>query len=190
MKTSVFEAANPLTFKGAFTGSWKGTRLGLYLIGALFFFFYILYPAFPTMDGRTLAGWTWYGCNSINGFLHGRFIPIVFCVLIYLAAKKVKDYEISSNVWGLVGVVFGILLYLAAVRTLQPRLASIGAPFAFAGMAYYLFGHKIAQNFIFPAFFLWFAIPIPGLETLMTAKLQFFITEFCYKAGSLLGWIW
>lgn len=187
MNSTPFKASQPQIFKELFGGPKKSIQIGLYLIAALFLYFYLFYPAFPTTQGKTLAGWTWLACNDGNGFLHGRVIPLVFCVLVYLAVKKVKDYEVSSEKWGLLLLLVGILFYLMAVRTIQPRLASIGAPFVITGLAYYLFGKRIAAHFVFPAFFLWFAVPIPGLNTLLTAQLQGLITEVCYHGGMLIG---
>ena len=40
---------------------------------------------------------------------------------------------------------------------------------------------------IFPSFFLWFAMPVPGLEMLLTGNLQVFITKACYQTGLFFG---
>ncbi|MGC6427510.1 MAG: exosortase/archaeosortase family protein [Akkermansiaceae bacterium] len=177
----------PQTFGSLWENPSKTTRILLYSILGVFLFFYLVYQAFPTVYGKSLAGWTWHACNPINNFLHGRFIPVAFVIMIYLAYQQVKDEPLSSQKWGLILLVFGLLFYLFAVRTIQPRLASIGAPFALVGASYYLFGHRVARHFVFPAFFLWFAIPVPGLETLLTEKLQLFITEACYQSGMFIG---
>lgn len=176
-----------LTLASVFSKPFRAAHLWAVLTLAVFLFFYFVYPAFPTMRGKTLATWTWFGCNSINGFLHGRFIPVAFVIMLVLAYRKVKNEPIKSLKIGLVALVFGGLMYLAAVRTLQPRLATIGAPFVVTGLTYFLFGHRIGKHVIFPAFFLWFAIPVPGLETITTAGLQALITESCYHAGNLIG---
>lgn len=131
--------------------------------------------------------WTWIACNPINGFLHGRFIPVAFCAMIWIAWKNTKGEKISPSSWGLVALVFGLLLYLASIRTIQPRLALIGVPFVIIGITHYCFGWKITKSVIFPAFFFWFAIPVPGLETLLTGRLQILITKLCYHAGMLIG---
>lgn len=160
--------------------------MGLGAIVTLFLM-YVVYPAYPTAPGRNLAMWTWIACNPINGFLHGRFIPVAFCAMIWIAWKNTKGEKISPSSWGLVALVFGLLLYLASVRTIQPRLALIGVPFVIIGITHYCFGWKITKSVIFPAFFFWFTIPVPGLETLLTGRLQILITKLCYHAGVLMG---
>lgn len=151
------------------------------------FFMYVVYPAYPTAPGRNLAKWTWMACNTQNGFFHGRFIPIAFCVMIWIAWKNTKNEEISPSWWGMVALLFGLLLYVASIRTIQPRLALIGVPFVIVGITHYCFGWKITKAVLFPAFFFWFTIPVPGLETLLTGRLQILITKLCYHVGMFLG---
>ena len=148
---------------------------------------YFVYPSYPTVVGKSLAGWTWYGCNSVNGFLHGRFIPVAFIVMCWMAYQRTKDEPIRSSYWGLPVLLFGLLLFLVSLRTIQPRMATIGVPFVVIGYVHFLFGAKVTRHLIFPAFFWWFAMPVPGLETLLTGRLQVLITKFCYHGGLLLG---
>lgn len=148
---------------------------------------YFLYPAFPTTEGKTLAGWTWYACNDKNNFLHGRFVPIAFGVMIWMAWQKTKAEILQPSYWGLAVLLLGLLFYVVAVRTLQPRMALIGLPFVVIGFTYFLCGFGIARHVIFPAFFLWFSIPVPGLEAVLTGNLQTLITRSCYHVGLFLG---
>ncbi|YCM42389.1 exosortase/archaeosortase family protein [Verrucomicrobiaceae bacterium 227] len=148
---------------------------------------YTVYPAYPTTPGETLAGWTWRACNPENGFLHGRFVPLAFFVMIWLAWQKCKLEQIKPSWAGLITLGSGLLLFLLSIRTIQPRLALIGVPFVIIGLAHFCFGFKIMKAVIFPAFFFWFTIPVPGLEAALTGNLQTFITKACYHVGILLG---
>jgi len=148
---------------------------------------YLVYPAFPTAYGKSLAGWTWFACNNINGFLHGRFVPAAFLVMIWMAYQKTKGEWVKPNYLGLIPLALGLLFFLVSMRTIQPRVALIGAPFVVIGLAHYLFGAKVTRHVIFPAFFLWFTIPVPGLETLLTGRLQILITKSCYEVGQFFG---
>ncbi|MDC0314947.1 exosortase/archaeosortase family protein [bacterium] len=148
---------------------------------------YLAYPAYPTAVGKSLAGWAWFACNSENGFLHGRFIPFAFFIMCGLGWKRAKDEVIRPNNWGLVVLVFGLLLFLISVRTIQPRIGIIGIPFTILGSLYFLFGYRVTRHFVFPAFFCWFAMPVPGLETALTGRLQVMVTEFCFHMGQFVG---
>jgi exosortase len=154
---------------------------------AILLLMYTVYPAYPTTSGRTLAGWAWSACNSQNGFLHGRFIPFAFCAMLWIAWQRTKDQEISPSYWGVAALGLGLLFYLLSIRTIQPRLALIGIPFVIIGLAHFSFGFQIAKAIIFPAFFFWFAIPVPGLEAALTGNLQTLITRSCYHLGMFVG---
>lgn len=154
---------------------------------ALLVLIYFVYPAFPTTVGKSLAGWTWYGCNPINGFMHGRFVPLAFGFMLWLAYQRTKDEQAKPSYLGLALVILGMLCFLISIRTIQPRVALMGAPFLVIGFSQYLFGFAVTRHVIFPAFFLWFSIPVPGLETLLTAKLQELITKACYHFGTFVG---
>lgn len=157
------------------------------IAAAILLLMYTVYPAFPTSSGRTLAGWAWTACNSQNGFLHGRFIPFAFCVMLWIAWQRTKDQKINPSYWGLAALGLGLLLYLLAMRTIQPRLALIGVPFSIIGLAHFAFGFQITKAIIFPAFFFWFTIPVPGLEAALTGNLQTLITRSCYHLGTFVG---
>ena len=169
---------------GKIERSTKAWGIGLIV---LFFGLYFAAPVMPTTYSSTLTGWVWRACNSASGFLHGRFVPIAFFAMVWIAIKQAKDEEIRPDWKGLLLIAFGLLFFLMAVRTIQARLILIGLPFTIIGAVYYLAGFKVARYFIFPAFFWWFAIPVPGLKDALTGGLQIFITKSCYEAGVFFG---
>ncbi len=160
--------------------------LGFGALAILTLIFFV-YPAYPTVVGKSLAGWTWHACNPANNFLHGRFVPVAFGVMLWMAYQRTKDVVAKPSYLGLVILLFGMFFFLISIRTIQPRLALIGAPFIVIGFTQYLFGFSIARHVIFPAFFLWFSIPVPGLEAILTGNLQTLITKSCYHAGVFFG---
>ncbi|MDB4781631.1 exosortase/archaeosortase family protein [Akkermansiaceae bacterium] len=157
------------------------------LSALLLFYFYAFHNSYPTTNGRSLAGWVWRACNSENGFLHGRFIPLAFAVMCWLGWKRAKGEEVKPSNWGLAILAVGLILYVGSVRTIQPRIAIIGLPFTILGTLYFLFGFQVTKHFIFPAFFWWFAMPVPGLEAALTGRLQVLVTESCFHTGQFVG---
>lgn len=146
---------------------------------------FLFYPAYT--NGETLSGWTWLACNSTNGFLHGRFVPAAIVVMLWLAWKENRSERLMPSRWGLLILGLGLLFYVASIRTVQPRLALMGVPFAMIGFVYFCFGKKLVKLVLFPAFFFWFTIPVPGLEAILTGNLQTLITQACYRVGLLVG---
>jgi exosortase len=104
-----------------------------------------------------------------------------------MAYQKTKKMDAKPSYTGLPFLLLGLLFFLISMRTIQPRLALIGAPFVVIGYAYYVFGFQIAKHIIFPSFFLWFSVPVPGLEAILTGNLQVLITKACYHTGIFLG---
>lgn len=155
--------------------------------GVILLYMFTFYSAYPTVGSGHLAGWTWNASNAKNEAFHGRFIPLAFVVMAVVAWKKAKAVELRPSYWGLLILGLGLLFYVASVRTIQPRLALIGAPFVVIGFAHFVGGSKFAQHIIFPAFFLWFAVPIPGLAAALTGNLQTLIAKSCYAVGTFVG---
>ena len=127
---------------------------------------YFIYPAYPSFVHKTLATWTWGACNPISNFLHGRFVPVAFGVMIWMAYQKTKKMDAKSSYTGLLFLLLGLFFFLISMRTIQPRLALIGAPFVVIGYAYYLFGFQIAKHIIFPSF------PIHFLSKFVTTQIS------------------
>ena len=149
---------------------------------------FFVYHAYPTIDGKSLAGWTWHACNSENGFLHGRIVFFAFPIMCWIMWARNKEKAIDPSYWGMIYLVLGMLFFWASMRIIQPRLALLGFPLLVIGFTHYLFGGKIAKQMLFPAFFLWLVIPVPGLNTALTGRAVVWTIEFCYQTGRFLGW--
>lgn len=158
----------------------------MWLILAILIFFYGFLPIYGTVDSKSLAEWMWAACNAKNDFVHGRAVPFIFIVMCFLSWKVARKEDFNPSSLGMLGVAFGVGLYILSVRTLQPRLAIIGLPFIILGGIMHLFGPKVAKHFIFPAFIWFFAFPIPGFQQ-ATSLLQIAVTKACYFCGTAVG---
>jgi exosortase len=158
---------------------------GVAALGLVMLYFFGLHNAYPTSLG-SVANWCAHAWNSKNDMLHGWAIPVAFIVMARLGWKRARSEEVRPAWWGLVPLLFGVGLYLLSVRTIQPRLALIGLPFVILGALLFLFGTKVTRHFVFPAFFWYFAIPVPGIQQ-ATAVLQVFVTKGCYEVGTACG---
>ncbi|BDS06744.1 hypothetical protein NT6N_17840 [Oceaniferula spumae] len=156
------------------------------LLACVLYVFFAIVPLFKTAVGSDLVGWTWRAWNTKNDFIHGWAIPFLFVAFVVMAWDTMRKEPVKPMLLGLVPVLFGIVLYVASARTLQPRIALIGVPFLIVGGVSYLFGWRVARHMLFPAFFWYFAIPVPGIQQ-ATSFLQVAVTESCYRAGLLVG---
>jgi exosortase len=165
----------------------RSTLVLLFASAASLLYIFLFYPAYPTTIGKSLAGWTWAACNSKNGFLHGRLVPLITTAMLILAWHRNRAQPISPSYWGLIPLIIGLLFFCAGVRAIQPRYALFVTPFVIIGLSHYLFGKTITKATLFPAFFLWFTIPIPGLEAALASKLLVPLFDIVYHTGRFLG---
>jgi exosortase len=164
-----------------FTSHWPVILLTVVVV-----IFFAIVEIFPYSAGKDLMGWTWRAWNTKNDFIHGWAIPFLFVAFVCMAWDTMKKEPVKPMLSGLILVVFGLLLYIASARTLQPRIALIGLPFLIVGGVSYVYGWRVARHMLFPAFFWYFAIPVPGIQQ-ATNFLQVAVTNSCYHVGQAVG---
>ncbi|MBK1832295.1 exosortase/archaeosortase family protein [Verrucomicrobiaceae bacterium R5-34] len=148
--------------------------------------FYALVPAFPTYGKPSVAGWLTGAWNAETEFEHGWAVPVLFVIFMGMAWRQMSLEKVRPSNLGLAVVLFGLLVYIASVRTIQPRLAMFALPFLIFGAFHFLYGLRVSKHVLFPAFFWYFAVPMPGLQQ-ATNILQLIVTKACYEVGTLLG---
>lgn len=180
------EQSGDITCEKSKLSTWFVTYWPLVLLAGVLLFFLGILPIFPYSAGKDLVGWTWRAWNTKNDFIHGWAIPPLFVAFVCMAWDTMKKEPVRPMLLGLVPVLFGLLLYVIAARTLQPRIALIGMPFLIVGGVSFVFGWRVARHMLFPAFFWYFAIPVPGIQQ-ATNFLQVAVTESCYHVGIFVG---
>ena len=157
--------------------------LGLIALALVFFVFV---PIYPTRPDCGLIDWISSSWNAETDFVHGWAVPILFIAFCAYAWRAMRSESLSSSYLGLASVLLGVLFYLVAMRTMQPRMAFVGLPFIIVGAVSYVSGWQRAKHMLFPAFFLYFAIPVPGIQQ-ATNVLQLLVTKACYASGVFFG---
>lgn len=148
--------------------------------------YWALLPVYPGYGRPSLFGWLVLSWNPETEYEHGWAVPFLFVYFCYLAFKKMDISTFQKSTFGLVLFLFGVLLYVVSVRTIQPRLAMFGLPFIFYGGTRYVLGKEAAKYMIFPSLFILFAVPMPGLQH-ATNTLQIWVTKSCFWLGTTLG---
>lgn len=138
------------------------SALLLALIAGVIVYFFGFYSVF--MNGtQSAAVWTYKGWNDENDQVHCWFIaPIIGFVLWYRRADFLAAVK-APRARGLAFVIAGVLLFVIAVRCLQPRIAIVALPLIIYGMAEYLGGRSVASIFIFPCLLILFMVPVGGI---------------------------
>ncbi len=148
--------------------------------------FYQFETKYGASRGMSAFEWILSAWNPETDYEHGLlFVPLIVGLLFY-RAKDLKAAAGPGSNWGLVSIFIGAVLYAAAYRTLQPRIAMGALPFILWGSAYYLWGWKLAKIVMFPLFFFWLAIPLPSFQQ-ATTHLQLVATSMAHHGAAICG---
>lgn len=139
-----------------------------------------------TYDRMSALQWLYSAWNPQTDYEHGKLVPFVMASLIIYRRRELRQAMGEGSWWGLVAVALGCLFYVAAFRTIQPRIAIGGLPFILWGGVLYLWGWQMARLLAFPLFFLWIAIPLPAFQQ-ATTHLQLIATQLAHHGSGLFG---
>jgi exosortase len=153
---------------------------------AVLVWFFCLETRFGRGHVHSALGWLKSAWNPTTDYEHGKLVPLVMIGLIIYRFKELRASVQPGSLWGLLSVVVGCLFYVAAYRTLQPRVAIFGLPFILWGSAHFLWGWRVAKLLAFPLFFLWISIPLPTFQQ-ATTHLQLLATAMAHHGSNLLG---
>lgn len=154
--------------------------------GLLILWFFCFETRYGPDHQRSTLGWLYSAWNPSTDYEHGRLIPFIIAGLIAYRFREIRQAIRPGSWWGLLAVALGCLFYLAAYRTLQPRIAVGGLPFIIWGSVLFLWGWHMARLLLFPIFFIWIAIPLPAFQQ-ATTHLQLIATQMAHHGSSLFG---
>ena len=163
-------------------GLWISAGVTLLLL----IWFFCFEARYGPGHGRSALGWLRSTWTPVTDYEHGKLVPFVIIGLIAYRFKDFKSLIQPGSMWGLAAIILGCLFYIAAYRTLQPRVAVGGLPFIVWGSVLYLWGWQVAKILSFPLFFIWIAIPLPSFQQ-ATTHLQLLATSFAHHGSNLLG---
>ncbi|MFT4177794.1 MAG: exosortase/archaeosortase family protein [Luteolibacter sp.] len=149
-------------------------------------YFYLVVSRYGAARELSTMSWLLNSWNAETDYEHGILFPFVIAGMVIYRWKELKSAVGEGSLWGLVPVVVGGLFYLAAYRTLQPRVAVGALPFLLWGGAWTLWGWRVAKILAFPLFFLWLAIPLPSFQQ-ATTGLQLLATSLTHHGAALFG---
>ncbi len=144
--------------------------------GLIVAIFYFVIEGFGPGQTMTPLAWLKSAWNPETRMEHGFMVPLVSIGLIAWKWKSLRDVATKGDGKGLPVVVLGVLFFVLAHRTGQPRLAIGGLPLILWGSAWFLWGWQVAKLTIFPIFIFWMAIPLPQIQQ-ATTELQILSTK-------------
>ncbi len=95
---------------------------------------------------------------------HGKLVIPISALIIWYHRKRLRAAAESPIKLGLVAFwLRRLLLVLLGTRAQQPRITLLGLPVLLFGVVLTIWGRQVAQNSLFPIFFLVFMIPVGAL---------------------------
>lgn len=158
--------------------------LGLAVVALVWF--YGVQERYSADRTQTAIDWLMSAWNEENDFEHGPLFPLIIVGLVAHRFRAVKAAVGRECIWGLAVILLGALLYAAAFRTFQPRVAIGALPILLWGSALYLWGWAAARWLLLPLFFFWLAIPVPAFQQ-ATNQMQLLATSMAHHGASLFG---
>jgi exosortase len=160
--------------------------VSLLIAAGVIYWFYNVVPRYGIGRNASAVEWIRGAWNDETDYEHGILFPFIIAGLLIYRFKDLKALVSKSDLRGLVAVFLGVMFYVIAYRTLQPRIAMGSLPFVFFGSAWYLWGWRVAKMVAFPLFFFWLAIPLPGFQQ-ATTHLQLLATSMAHHGSALFG---
>lgn len=136
--------------------------------------------------GNSVFSWLASVWKSSDDYAFGWMVYVLSAYMMGYAAVHSRDLPKKSSLHGLWLVLLGCFFMMAAVRTLQPRLALFGIPFLSLGCVWYYWGRALAWRMVFPCCFVWLSIPLPSFQQ-ATVGLQLIATNASHWMAGLLG---
>ena len=130
--------------------------------------------------------WIWAAWNPENHYEHGPLVPLIILFLVWNALPELRGLTPKPSAAGLAFLGFGVLLYLASARALQPRFAWGALPLILLGAVLFAAGWRAARTLLFPFACIWFMIPVPDIDQ-ATVKMQVMATAAARMACNLIG---
>jgi len=170
-------------------GAWAAANpLGALLLAAiaatLVYFYQYVHPFYS--GSRSTLVWARSAWNPEGDQSYGAFVPLISLGLFVYHWGELRRAPKQGDNSGLGWIAAGILLFVLAVRCLQPRMALLSIPFLLYGILLFVWGSAVGRIALFPCAFLVFMIPV-GALTQATFKLQFLVTGSVAFLSHLIG---
>ena len=135
----------------AIARSWNSTLL---LQGAL------VVIAYGLLYARLVPGLVndWY---TFSPYSYGFLVPVIAAYLAWQKRGRLKNLPISSSYWGILTLVFALLLFLVAQVITDSFMMRVSMVLAIAALIQTTLGNRFLKELGFPIFYLALMIPVP-----------------------------
>lgn len=158
------------------------------LLGAMYFLFgWMPYGAGWGGEVKpvfSLLGWMWK--NAVE-WEHCILVPFIAAFLVYWSRSRISGVPLEGSWLGAAALGFGILLYWIGYQIDVVVFSFLVMHFLFGAMLWTLFGWRFLRAVLFPYAFLFFALPMPFLESTLAFPLRDIMARFSHFFLNLIG---
>jgi exosortase len=160
--------------------------VGVGLAAAIIAWFFGIFEAYGPQRLQSTLGILVSAWNPETDYEHGFLFPVIISGLLIYRWKDLRAAAGKGDPLGLVPLVIGAVLFAAAYRVIQWRVAVVALPFVVWGAVWFLWGRKVAKITVFPLFFFLLSIPLPNFQQ-ATVPLQILSTHLAQWGATLCG---
>ena len=125
--------------------------------------------------------------TAYGSWEHCLLVFPIAAVLVYLKRKELATIPIQGSLWGLLPLVFSMLLYWIGYKTSVQYFGFIAVQVFVAGVMIFFLGLKFFKALLFPWAFLAFAWPFIFLDAEIAFPLRIKMSAICYHFLNLIG---
>lgn len=135
----------------------------------------------------SLAQYIWRTWNESEDMGHGMIVVPAALFLIYHDRERLLSITPKSGWGGLVLLIIGLLIYWCGHLADVTFAGLLSLIVILAGTVWWLLGWEFLKALSFPIAFLIFAIPFPGLDSMVALPLRYLMSKFGVLILNLLG---
>lgn len=151
--------------------------------GAVFFLFHLHGNSQEIATARHSL-FRWLGTRWTGDYAYGMFLPLASLLALWWRRREIAAATRRADWRGAPLVALALVLHWLGVLAQQPRISSAGLILLLWSLPFLLYGWDLARWLVFPAGYLFLAIPLNFIDS-MTAPLRLFATAV--SAGVLNG---
>ncbi|HHF52040.1 MAG TPA: exosortase/archaeosortase family protein [Candidatus Aminicenantes bacterium] len=159
----------------------RASWIHIFCISIIFILFIAAYyDVLSWMYGRYVSSDSYYS--------HGFIIPFISGFLIWRKREELKGRKPESSWWGLLLIIFSILLHLFGTAIYVFSISGFSIFFLVLGLSLFLFGREITRIILFPLIFLVFMFPLPmAVISLISFPMKMLVVKTGAWIAALLG---
>jgi len=135
----------------------------------------------------SLGLYIWRNWTENEDMGHGFLIVPAFLFLIYEERARLLSLTPRCGWGGLPLLVLGLLLYWAGNQADVTFIGLISVVLCLVGSVWWLLGWEFLKVLAFPIAFLLFAIPFPGLDTMVALPLRYLMSTISVLVLNVIG---